>query len=113
MVFISTLYIAKVTCIDSINVPSESENVQIIKSPCDHHVCPVGHICVAFRGNPLCVCNHYCSKSSTTGPLCAWNGRTFESLCELRTEECKTGKYITVHHYGPCKDRRSEYDYFK
>lgn len=94
--------------IDSINVPSESENVQILKSACDYHKCPVGHICVPFRGNPLCVCNHYCSKSSTTGQLCAWNGRTFESLCQLRTEECKTGKYITVHHYGPCKNRRSK-----
>ena len=37
--------------------------------------------------------------------MCAKNERTYENICALKKDECKTLDFIPVNHYGKCKNR--------
>eukprot|EP00112_Aurelia_sp_Birch-Aquarium-sp1_P014402 Seg3106.3 transcript_id=Seg3106.3/GoldUCD/mRNA.D3Y31 product="Follistatin-related protein 1" protein_id=Seg3106.3/GoldUCD/D3Y31 len=75
-------------------------------TPCDDFFCPLGLRCQLRDNNtPYCECNIICKKHPRQGPVCAKNGRTYENICALKKEECKTLNFIPVNHYGKCKNR--------
>lgn len=68
---------------------------------CKYKSCPVGHRCVASGGFADCVCDHQCSQTKETGPVCA-EGRTYKNLCQLRRKICQERRNILVEQYGKC-----------
>lgn len=74
---------------------------------CRFKVCPVGHRCVASPGQEFvdCVCDHRCSQTKETGPVCA-EGRTYANLCQLRMKICQERRNILVSNYGECSGCR-------
>ncbi|XP_044292227.1 SPARC-related modular calcium-binding protein 1 isoform X4 [Varanus komodoensis] len=47
-------------------------------------------------------CNLHCSRSPTK-PLCASDGRTYESMCDYQRAKCRDAS-LSVAHRGRCKD---------
>ncbi|XP_048341749.1 SPARC-related modular calcium-binding protein 1 isoform X1 [Sphaerodactylus townsendi] len=47
-------------------------------------------------------CNLHCSRSQTK-PLCASDGRTYESMCDYQRAKCRDSS-LSVVHRGRCKD---------
>uniref|UniRef100_A0A670IMV2 Kazal-like domain-containing protein n=1 Tax=Podarcis muralis TaxID=64176 RepID=A0A670IMV2_PODMU len=46
-------------------------------------------------------CNLHCSRSPTK-PLCASDGRTYESMCDYQRAKCRDAS-LSVVHRGRCK----------
>ncbi|XP_054667609.1 SPARC-related modular calcium-binding protein 1-like, partial [Grus americana] len=47
-------------------------------------------------------CNLHCSRSQSK-PLCASDGRTYESMCDYQRAKCRESS-LSVTHRGRCKD---------
>lgn len=48
-------------------------------------------------------CNLHCSRSQSK-PLCASDGRTYESMCDYQRAKCRESS-LSVTHRGRCKGR--------
>lgn len=48
-------------------------------------------------------CNLHCSRSQSK-PLCASDGRTYESMCDYQRAKCRDSS-LSVTHRGRCKGR--------
>uniref|UniRef100_A0A8B9RR74 Kazal-like domain-containing protein n=1 Tax=Accipiter nisus TaxID=211598 RepID=A0A8B9RR74_9AVES len=48
-------------------------------------------------------CNLHCSRSQSK-PLCASDGRTYESMCDYQRAKCREPS-LSVTHRGRCKGR--------
>ena len=73
-------------------------------SGCRNKQCPIGHKCIETGDDIDCVCDHQCSKTKNTGPICA-DGETYENLCHLQMKICQEQRNILVHYYGECKSK--------
>ncbi|XP_066918954.1 uncharacterized protein [Clytia hemisphaerica] len=69
---------------------------------CRSMVCPIGHKCVSSGEVADCVCDHQCSQTKDTGPVCA-DGKTYKNLCQLNMKVCQEQRNILVQHYGKCR----------
>ncbi|CAF0717274.1 unnamed protein product [Brachionus calyciflorus] len=62
--------------------------------------CPFYGTCVDDGFGTNCVCQDICADINM--PTCGSNGVTYDSVCHLQLESCKTKKIITVLHNGKC-----------
>jgi hypothetical protein len=69
--------------------------------PCINVSCDYFGFCKAFSSNDArCTCIEQCP--SFEDPVCASNGRTFNNLCLLKREVCRTAGNYTFFHPGNC-----------
>lgn len=52
---------------------------------------------------PKCVSCSTCEEEKSLGPLCGTNNRTYNSLCEILWDSCRSGYFIEANSVGPCK----------
>jgi Kazal-type serine protease inhibitor domain. len=94
--------------IASINLTEASNgfvaNFRREASVCRNKRCPVGHKCIEVGGDVDCICDHQCSQTKSTGPICA-DGVTYKNLCHLQMKICQEQRIILVQHYGECKSK--------
>ncbi|KAJ7350952.1 hypothetical protein OS493_037639 [Desmophyllum pertusum] len=71
--------------------------------PCTNASCKYYSHCVASSPDQFtCVCENSCP--SYEEQVCASNGRTFNNLCLLKQEICRTRGNYTKYHPGSCTD---------
>jgi len=56
--------------------------------------------CRVVSGRPLCSCRRLCH--AVVQPVCASDGRTYDSSCHLRRHGCLTRQPLTVRYLGMC-----------
>ncbi|XP_030743825.1 agrin [Echinops telfairi] len=64
--------------------------------PCRFHA-----VCLSRRGRAHCSCDR-ATCDGAYKPVCAQDGRTFDSECQLHHAECQQQRAIPVRHRGPC-----------
>jgi coxsackievirus/adenovirus receptor len=70
-------------------------------NPCASVHCEPGEECDINKfGIARCECPPQCEP--VMRPVCAQDGRTYESLCELRRASCEQKKLIEVKYTGAC-----------
>ena len=70
-------------------------------NPCENDYCShPGHRCQVVSNQLKCVCNDACPEIYE--PVCASNGITYPSKCDMNSESCKKNEYLTVISEGPC-----------
>jgi len=70
-------------------------------NPCLSVRCQVGEECDINKfGIARCECPPQCEPIMR--PVCGQDGRTYESLCEMRRASCMQKKIIEVKHTGSC-----------
>ena len=57
---------------------------------------------LAWR-QPQCLCNSDCPKANTTTYVCASNGKTYESECQMKLESCRRGVAMHIVYQGTCQ----------
>ena len=78
----------------------------ILLDSCAFLQCPFGQHCATKDGYPNCNCNISCS-GMLTEPVCGEvNSKHYGNECELRKEECKTGRRIGIS-ITPCRGELS------
>lgn len=55
---------------------------------------------------PKCVSCSTCEEDKTFGPFCGTNNRTYNSLCEILWDSCRSGYFIEANNVGPCKSSK-------
>ncbi|XP_075405699.1 agrin [Tenrec ecaudatus] len=63
--------------------------------------CRFHAVCLSRRGRPRCSCDRVTCDGAYK-PVCAQDGRTFDSECQLHHAECQQQRAIPVRHRGPC-----------
>ena len=66
---------------------------------------------LAWR-QPQCLCNSDCPKANTTTYVCASNGKTYESECQMKLESCRRGVAMHIVYQGTCQSGTDLADYF-
>ena len=70
-------------------------------SPCERVHCDPGEECrINEFGVASCQCRDVCE--AVVRPVCASDGRTYDSECDLRLEACRAKKRINVAYFGLC-----------
>lgn len=77
-------------------------------SSCGELLCHLGAICVERNGHVECVCNMTCKEHEPLQVVCGSDGRTYNSLCQLRIHACKLQKDITIKTWGSCAEGESK-----
>ncbi|KAK2165282.1 hypothetical protein LSH36_52g01014 [Paralvinella palmiformis] len=70
---------------------------------CRELVCRFGAVCKMISGRPRCTCNEDCSHVKNVYKVCASNGDTYSSECEMRRFGCRLQKHVHVVHKGECQ----------
>merc|ERR1719427_1846587 len=65
--------------------------------------------CVEDDDDYICVCDFQCEEKETDR-ICGSDGKTYRNMCELKKEQCKIEKVITVMKNEPCDDISEEFD---
>ena len=73
--------------------------ISTITDVCAGVSCPFYGSCQASDDHFQCVCP-ICSSESL--PVCADNGRTYSSECEMRRSACLSNSVIQLNSYGAC-----------
>ena len=69
--------------------------------PCNNASCKFYSYCVALSPHTFtCACENSCP--SYEEQVCASNGRTFNNICLLKQEICRTRGNYTKYHPGSC-----------
>ncbi|CAF3750071.1 unnamed protein product [Adineta steineri] len=73
-------------------------------------VCSHGSKCKTdANGLSKCCCPDNCNEykrttSSSEGPVCGTDNRTYKTICELNKEACQTQQNLNVSYIGACQD---------
>jgi len=75
---------------------------------CRELVCRFGAVCKMISGRPRCTCNEDCSHVKNVYKVCASNGDTYSSECEMRRFGCRLQKHVHVVHKGECQSKSKD-----
>ncbi|XP_071744325.1 agrin isoform X3 [Lepeophtheirus salmonis] len=70
---------------------------------CGDETCKNGAHCV--KGS--CTCREECPYQSFPGSICASDGRTYDTECQLVDHICKSQKHLYITRYNPCQEEKS------
>ncbi|KAM7099387.1 agrin isoform 1-T1 [Molossus nigricans] len=68
--------------------------------------CRFNAVCLSRRGRPRCSCDRVVCDGAYR-PVCAKDGRTYDSECRRQQAECRQQRAIPARHRGPCDQPQS------
>jgi coxsackievirus/adenovirus receptor len=69
---------------------------------CGNETCAFGSVCVS-EAEGKCSCDGDCPPDTLGSPVCADDGNTYRSECQLLQYACRYKKHILIKSYTPCK----------
>uniref|UniRef100_A0A2R9ALS7 Agrin n=1 Tax=Pan paniscus TaxID=9597 RepID=A0A2R9ALS7_PANPA len=89
---------------------SQQRRIRLLsRGPCgERDQCPepcrFNAVCLSRRGRPRCSCDRVTCDGAYR-PVCAQDGRTYDSDCWRQQAECRQQRAIPSKHQGPCGER--------
>jgi hypothetical protein len=74
---------------------------------CQDLICLLDGICQMRNGHPYCTCDHVVctNEEQRFMNICASDGRTYKSKCDIKRQQCLKQYEIALMYLGVCNGR--------